>query len=286
MNVAAATRATFIPDLQGSVIGTLNSASGALSKVGYSPYGHNAGTPGSFGYTGQRFDAETNGLYYYRARHYSAALGRFAQPDPIGYSGGVNLYKYVGNDPLNLIDPLGLVADAPWSNIFASGIDRIAQARAQEFEVWRDPQVRQASAAVLGGGLLMAAGAFAAAEVGVAATAVAGSRALVSMEQAAYTGAIRTIAGYEVAGTSGLVGSTYNMNIWGLYRTPASQGAISLINAVRAEASAAGASQISIVGVATINPRLMSINPAVAARLGLSFSRINPSTVSLRGPVR
>jgi hypothetical protein len=32
------------------------------------------------------------------------------QPDPIGYAGGGNLYAYVGNDPLNLIDPFGLEA--------------------------------------------------------------------------------------------------------------------------------------------------------------------------------
>jgi RHS repeat-associated protein len=111
INVAASTRATLIPDLQGSIIATLDSSSGALSKTGYSPFGQSAGNPGAFGYTGQRFDAETNGLYYYRARHYSPALGRFLQPDPIGYSGGINLYAYVGNDPLNAIDPSGLAQE-------------------------------------------------------------------------------------------------------------------------------------------------------------------------------
>jgi RHS repeat-associated protein len=47
--------------------------------------------------------AET-GLYFYRARHYSPQWGRFLQPDPIGYSGGINLYAYVGNDPLNFCE--------------------------------------------------------------------------------------------------------------------------------------------------------------------------------------
>jgi RHS repeat-associated protein len=108
MNVAAATRATFVPDILGSVIGLQDSSSGALSKIGYLPYGKSASASGPFNYTGQRVDPETSGLYYYRARHYSPAWGRFLQPDPIGYTGGSNVYAYVGNDPLNQIDPAGL----------------------------------------------------------------------------------------------------------------------------------------------------------------------------------
>jgi RHS repeat-associated protein len=109
MNVAAATRATLVPDILGSVIGSQDSSSGALSKIGYLPYGKSAGS-GPFGFTGQRVDAETNGLYYYRARQYSPAWGRFLQPDPIGYAGGNNLYAYVNNNPLNRLDPFGLEA--------------------------------------------------------------------------------------------------------------------------------------------------------------------------------
>jgi RHS repeat-associated protein len=107
MNVAAATRATFLSDIQGSVIASIDSSSGTLTKIGYLPYGKSAGASGPFGYTGQRIDPETNGLYYYRARKYHPTWGRFMQPDPIGYAGGSNLYSYVGNDPLNYSDPSG-----------------------------------------------------------------------------------------------------------------------------------------------------------------------------------
>ena len=78
-NVVAGTRAALIPDIQGSVIASLDSVSGTLSKIGYLPYGKSAGAPATFGFTAQRIDPETNGLYYYRARHYSPAWGRFLQ---------------------------------------------------------------------------------------------------------------------------------------------------------------------------------------------------------------
>jgi RHS repeat-associated protein len=59
-------------------------------------------------FTGRHYDSEV-GLYYYRARYYSPYLGRFLQTDPIRYSAGLNLYTYCRNNPLNFVDPLGLV---------------------------------------------------------------------------------------------------------------------------------------------------------------------------------
>ena len=64
----------------------------------------------SYMFTGREYDTET-GLYYYRARYYDTALGRFLETDPIGYAGGINLYGYVGNNPWNWTDPWGLVVD-------------------------------------------------------------------------------------------------------------------------------------------------------------------------------
>ncbi|MDH5670477.1 MAG: RHS repeat-associated core domain-containing protein, partial [Nitrospira sp.] len=48
-----------------------------------------------------------SGLYYYRERYYSQVLGRFITEDPIGFRGGLNLYRYVFNNPVRFTDPQG-----------------------------------------------------------------------------------------------------------------------------------------------------------------------------------
>jgi RHS repeat-associated protein len=77
-----------------------------------------------YAFTGREWDPEI-GLYYYRARYYDPRLGRFISEDPIGFAGGVDQYAYVGNQPVNGWDPLGLVD-------FSGNADAVKLAYAQQ----------------------------------------------------------------------------------------------------------------------------------------------------------
>jgi RHS repeat-associated protein len=78
----------------------------------YRPFGEAQVHPYStvtnnFRFPGQYYDAET-GLHYNYHRYYDPRTGRYLRPDPIGLEGGINLFVYAMNDPINEIDPSGL----------------------------------------------------------------------------------------------------------------------------------------------------------------------------------
>jgi RHS repeat-associated protein len=78
------------------------------SEVNYDSFGNATNQIATrFTYTGREYDPDA-GLYYYRARWYDPQARRFISEDPIGLSGGINLYAYVGNNPVDLVDPTGL----------------------------------------------------------------------------------------------------------------------------------------------------------------------------------
>ena len=94
-------------DERGSILAASNGSGAASASVKYTADGDSGALASPFGYTGQLYLPELQ-LYYYKARMYSAKAGRFLQPDPIGYGGSMNVYGYVGADPINSRDPSGL----------------------------------------------------------------------------------------------------------------------------------------------------------------------------------
>ena len=109
-------------DHEGSVIAGTDQSGVVQFFNSYDEYGQpGTSNVGRFQYTGQAWIPEAS-LYDYRARDYMPSIGRFLQTDPKGYDAGtLNLYGYVGEDPIDRMDPSGLT---PIDTSKMSGSDR------------------------------------------------------------------------------------------------------------------------------------------------------------------
>jgi RHS repeat-associated protein len=104
-----------LTDVRGSVRAVAHASNGTIvQRLTYGPFGETIEDtrPGRqpFAYAGGLYDHET-GLTRFGARDYDPKIGRWLAKDPIGFAGGdASLYSYVGQDPINFIDPDGEVA--------------------------------------------------------------------------------------------------------------------------------------------------------------------------------
>jgi RHS repeat-associated protein len=109
----------FVPltDVLGSTIGLVSSLGSIATSWKYEPFGmptvSSQGTNYPYLFAGMEYDSGP-GLYHTYARYYHPRLQRFISEDPLQFGGGdINLFAYVGNDPVNEVDPLGLQVGEP-----------------------------------------------------------------------------------------------------------------------------------------------------------------------------
>jgi RHS repeat-associated protein len=107
----------YIADALGSAIALTNPVGALTTQYTYEPFGQTVASGNSsdntIQYTGREQDVRS--LYYFRNRYYLPGTARFASEDPKRlFTGSLNAYSYVENNPSRYVDPLGLEKDSPW----------------------------------------------------------------------------------------------------------------------------------------------------------------------------
>jgi len=105
-----AARTYYAQDARQSVVGLTDASGGLCEEYRYAPFGEPLGhgtNSNPWRYGGLAYD-DVTGLQYHRARYYSPDMGRFLSVDPMGMAGGINIYAYARNSPLQFVDRTGL----------------------------------------------------------------------------------------------------------------------------------------------------------------------------------
>jgi RHS repeat-associated protein len=102
---------SFLYDGKGNVTAVLDSTGGVAAAYQYDPFGRRRAQTGGLTqpmqFSTKPYDGQT-GLSYYGFRFYNPTIGRWLTRDPLSELIGTNLYEFVGNNPFNFLDPLGL----------------------------------------------------------------------------------------------------------------------------------------------------------------------------------
>ena len=104
----------YVRDRLGSVSQLVSNSGSIEAQYTYDPYGNRTVVSGTvvsdIGYAGY-FSHTASGLYFALRRAYDPSHARWLSRDPIGEWGGLNLYAYVGGNPVSLLDPTGFCID-------------------------------------------------------------------------------------------------------------------------------------------------------------------------------
>ena len=97
-----------------------------LAEYEYTPFGNIRSIRGSIAdknpmrFSSRYYEGDTN-LYYYSYRHYCPSIKKWLSQDPIGEQGGINLYNFVGNNPIMFVDLFGYVSSCSIDIFFGHG---------------------------------------------------------------------------------------------------------------------------------------------------------------------
>jgi RHS repeat-associated protein len=112
-SVVGGATSSLLTDALGSTIALADTSGVIATSYTYEPYGAatstGAASTNSYQFTGRENDG-ASGLLFYRARFYRPGISRFISEDPFAFPGGPDpdLYVYVGSNPVQFVDPLGL----------------------------------------------------------------------------------------------------------------------------------------------------------------------------------
>ncbi|MFM1945070.1 MAG: hypothetical protein RI897_4052 [Verrucomicrobiota bacterium] len=110
---------TYHADGGGNITYAVASNGTKMAEYRYDSFGRTLSVYEQRAFTGNRYRFSSkevhlrSGMYHYGYRFYNPSTGRWINRDPIGERGGINLYGFVGNEPLAAVDPFGKLKYVP-----------------------------------------------------------------------------------------------------------------------------------------------------------------------------